>query len=523
MSSPADIKHIYRAAIGLAVLAFTAFMLFYNLGGRPLWGDEAETALLALNITKYGLPVNTDGKNTITLYGQSVDSNTNHIWTWRPWLGEYLAAASLSLMGKSTTAARLPFAAFGFMSVVALMFVAFRISGDYEKAVLSAIIFAATELFILHTRQGRYYSLIIFGQIWLIYGLYLVLKKDTMHGVWHAAAALSLQFYCNYVVAPGNVIAIGIWAVVIRRRYHRLFYRLSVGALLFVSACLPWLLYARPWQQGGYASGGNFIQGLLVYSKEIHFHIFPFTLLILPTVYHIYHRARGVPVASSETSIEADMGKLFWLFVPIHVFVVSFGPGQNLRYITPLFPVFAIIEAGLLMRYAKPALLRAALMIVLVASNFIPVYSAYPFTGGHHARLTIVDLISEITTPYTNRLEDVVKFLKKEARPDQSVFVFDPEFPLIFYTDMNIIDARLVNSFPADKLPDWVFPVSASGISGKTAIAPSEVIYKYYDAVSIPVHNSNRRGGVPEPDTHEYLTNQEIVQMTVYKRKGMAR
>ncbi|MBF0553544.1 MAG: glycosyltransferase family 39 protein [Nitrospirae bacterium] len=507
----------------MAVLLFTAFMLFYNLGGRPLWGDEAETALLALNITKYGLPVNTDGRNTITLYGQDVDSNKNHIWTWRPWLGEYLAAASLSLLGKSTAAVRFPFAAAGLMSVVALMFLAFRISGDYEKAVLSTIIFATTELFILHARQGRYYSLIIFGQIWLIYGLYLILKRDTMRGVWHAVAALSLQFYCNYVVVPGNLIAIGIWAVLIRRRYHWLFYRLGVGALLFVSACLPWLLYARPWRQGGYAAGGNFIQGLLVYSKEIHFHIFPITLLILPVIYHIYHRARCVPGAAPETPIEADIGKLLWLFAALHVFVVSFGPGQNLRYITPLLPVFAIIEAGLLMKYVKPALVRAVLTIVLVASNFVPVYSAYPLAGRHGARLTIVDLISDITAPYTNRLEDVVKFLKKEAAPDQSVFVFDPEFPLIFYTDMKIIDARLVNSFPVDKLPDWVFPVSASGISGKAAIAPSESLNKYYDAVSIPVHNSNRRGGVPEPDVHEYLTNQEIVQMAVYKRKGMAR
>lgn len=515
----------------MALFVFAAFTLFYNIGDRPLWGDEAESALLAVNITKYGLPVNTDGNNTITLYGQDVDSNENHIWTWRPWLGEYLMAASFSILGKSTTAARLPFAIAGFISVFALMFLVLRISGDFNKAALAALLFAAAELFILHARQGRYYALIIFGQIWLIYGIFLTLKHDAQPangpgkwpGILHSAAALSVQFYCNYLVVPGNVIAIGIWAVLVRRRYDGILHRLGLGLVLFVLTSLPWLLYARPWRQGSYAGGGNFIQGVLVYSKEIHFHIFPVTLLLLPVCYYIYHRVRGVVAASEEMPIEADpievdIVKLLWLIIPLQVLILSFGPGQNLRYITPLIPVFAIIEAGLVMRYVKPAILRAALTLVLAASNF----AAYPLDHRHEARLTIVNLGRSIAAPYTNRLADVVKFLKNDALPGQSVFVFDPEFPLIFYTDMKIIDARISNSFSADKLPDWVFPVSASGISGKSAIAPSEVINKYYDAVTISVHNSSRVGDAPEPDFHEYFTNHDIVPMTVYKRKAAA-
>ncbi|KWT85001.1 ArnT family glycosyltransferase [Candidatus Magnetominusculus xianensis] len=521
MKSSINTRHI---VVCLALFVFTAYLLFYNIGGRPLWGDEAESALLAVNITKYGLPVNTDGKNTITLYGQNVDSNENHIWTWRPWLGEYLMAASFSIFGKSTAAARLPFAIVGFISVFALMFLVFRISGDFNKAVLSTLLFAASELFILHARQGRYYALIIFGQIWLIYGIYLVLKQPgKWSGILYGAAALSVQFYCNYLVVPGNVIAIGIWAVLMRRRYSGILHRLGLVFLLFVLTSLPWLLYARPWRQGSYAGGVNFLQGALVYSKEIHFHVFPVTLLLLPACFYIYHRVRGVTAASEETPIEADpieidIVKLLWLIVPLQVLILSFGPGQNLRYITPLLPVFAIIEAGLLMRYIKPAILRAALTIVLLASNF----AAYPFDHIHEARLTVVNLIRSIATPYTNRLADVVAFLKNDGLPGQSVFVFDPEFPLIFYTDMNIIDGRISNSFSADKLPDWVFPVSASGILGESAIATSEVIHKYYDAVTISVHNSSRMGNAPEPDIYEYFTNHDIVPMTVYKRKAVA-
>jgi hypothetical protein len=43
------------------VLLISSFLLPYNLIDRLLWGDEAEIALLAVNITKGGLPKVTDG------------------------------------------------------------------------------------------------------------------------------------------------------------------------------------------------------------------------------------------------------------------------------------------------------------------------------------------------------------------------------------------------------------------------------------------------------------------------------
>ena len=45
------------------------FLFLGNLSDRYLWGDEAETAMLAKNITRYGVPKVYDGKNTVTLYG----------------------------------------------------------------------------------------------------------------------------------------------------------------------------------------------------------------------------------------------------------------------------------------------------------------------------------------------------------------------------------------------------------------------------------------------------------------------
>lgn len=71
-----------RKTIALLVVLFlfAGFALFFNLGDRMLWGDEAETALLGVNITKFGVPKATDGKNYVTLLGAGRDTNKNDIW-----------------------------------------------------------------------------------------------------------------------------------------------------------------------------------------------------------------------------------------------------------------------------------------------------------------------------------------------------------------------------------------------------------------------------------------------------------
>ncbi|HTV76526.1 MAG TPA: hypothetical protein VMD57_05950, partial [Candidatus Baltobacteraceae bacterium] len=50
--------------LGLAALVF--LLAFCNLDSRPFWGDEAETALLARNVLKFGVPKVDDGVNHIS-------------------------------------------------------------------------------------------------------------------------------------------------------------------------------------------------------------------------------------------------------------------------------------------------------------------------------------------------------------------------------------------------------------------------------------------------------------------------
>lgn len=187
--------------LGLAALVF--FLAFCNLDGRLFWGDEAETALLAKNILKFGVPRVDDGVNHISVNGYRYDER-NGIWTWSPWLPQYITAASFAVFGPGTWAGRAPFALIGWLAVVLLGVVAWKIYGSHRVAFSCMFLLGTSEVFLLHIRQCRYYSITVLGEILVVYGMYQTLAKNRA-GSWLVLTGLLLQFYCNYISALANV------------------------------------------------------------------------------------------------------------------------------------------------------------------------------------------------------------------------------------------------------------------------------------------------------------------------------
>lgn len=87
--------------LSLATVVF--FFAFCNLDGRLFWEDEAETALLARSILHHGVPHVDDGQNHIVIHGDPYDAR-NGVWTWSPWLPDYITAASFAVFGQTTWA-----------------------------------------------------------------------------------------------------------------------------------------------------------------------------------------------------------------------------------------------------------------------------------------------------------------------------------------------------------------------------------------------------------------------------------
>ena len=87
------------ALLGLLVLG--ALLICPNLGNRYLWEDEAETALLARNVLRFGQPVAFDGVHLIS-QECGVDSDARYVWRQTGWLPIYVTATSFAWLGEST-------------------------------------------------------------------------------------------------------------------------------------------------------------------------------------------------------------------------------------------------------------------------------------------------------------------------------------------------------------------------------------------------------------------------------------
>ncbi len=163
----------------LVVTPATALML-WNLGARYLWQDEAATAVLAERMLIHGKPLGYDGRNLITMdwyiegdddsiathsaaeaieyFVSRGDFRADTTWTGQPWGQFVLAGTSLALLGKSTWAARLPFALCGIASTVVLLLFVRRRFGDPVISVTAPLLLLGNVFWVLHMRQCRYYA-----------------------------------------------------------------------------------------------------------------------------------------------------------------------------------------------------------------------------------------------------------------------------------------------------------------------------------------------------------------------------
>src|ERR1700739_3749221 len=101
--------------------AISAIFIFANLGSDYLWEDEGDTAALAVNILKFGVPKAWDGAAFLDS-DHGARLNRDLVMVTHPWVQYYLAAGSFLLFGQNTLAARLPFAVAAWWSVLLLVF-----------------------------------------------------------------------------------------------------------------------------------------------------------------------------------------------------------------------------------------------------------------------------------------------------------------------------------------------------------------------------------------------------------------
>jgi len=493
-------------------LAFAFFLLFHHLDNHLLWGDEGETAVLARNVTKFGVPRTFDGTNYILLHGQR-DENQDHIWTWSPWMQEYIAASAFVIFGETTWAARAPFALIGWCSLVALALVAYKIYRSHWVALASVVLLGTSEVFLLHARQCRYYPISVFAEILFIYGIYQLFARD-WRGVWLAAFALGLQFYSNYIVMVGNLPGLVVLAWMRRKQGKRAVLDVAMIAGLWLAAALPWMIYAHQWGQGKAVGEELHLGKAWPYLLEFHFHFLPLCFLLLPFLKHLPKTGTGQTAGTDPLTAGWERW-LLWLLASYFA-AILLAPGFYLRYLLPILPLTCLLAATWIFRYVQRRTMVVLLIVIQVMSNVVSMVTAYPFRGTHRFRVPLVDYARGTARPYADQFSDVLAFFKQQAQPGEIVLSFDPEFPVEFYTSLAVIDGVLMAP-PKGHMPRWILPSSASGVVAQAPVVLPDFLRPYYEPVTLRVHDSVRGDSIPEPDVYQYQSASNFVPFLIYR------
>ena len=445
----------------LIILAVAAFLLLFGLDHRPFWQDEAETAGLAKNVLKYGVPRAYDGVNLIS-QEQGREYDGDFLWRWSPWLQIYVTAAAFRLGGLTTFAGRLPFALMG----LACIFLVYRLVrdnfGDRAWALCAATLLTGSVPFLLFARQCRYYSL---GAFFTLLSLY-AFKEDWQSRLRPAlllCLSIGFLFYTNYLlffsyVMP--VLLIGIWL------YPEKFTlkRTILITLIILIIIAPGLLLFHITEQ-------SHIINLISIPKNLVNYFSDLVQYMIPLPIAVYLLWRGGRVLRSRTGISEASGEKFILFLGLiisgNIIVLSLVPQCEHRYLIHLYPLCAIILGWVILRawhFDKVSGSLVAFLLLftnwlyLAPLDWLQITNRPNHTNRQmltHPNLPLRLFVAELFSPYPDVNRNFIRFFQAQARPGDVILTTYGDLPLQFYTPFQVIGG-LQGGVPASRPPDWV-------------------------------------------------------------------
>jgi hypothetical protein len=517
------------AALCLAAVA--SLLVFPNLGRQALWQDEGQTAVVAQNVLRTGLPSASDGKNLVSIFADHRDIRSG-LSIWQPFAPVYAAAASMAIGGQNAAAARFPFAAAFVLLVVVGYRIVLRWSGDRQAALMTSILMAGSVVLLLHARQCRYYLLAPLLNVLIVHS-YLQLRVKPR---WPAAIGLIVwsTLLINAFFPGAIVLALGLAIDGLLRNPGKQAWRmLLVTAAVVVIVNLPMAVFLRLWSrpfgvQPGYSGFSVFALYLLRYLLTMNLYFFPILLPIPAAI---------VAVRQSRTRFLLDNGFLVCSFIVCLSQLVGFSAISDYpftRYLVGAAPFLFYLGAVSIQRItAGRWFLVWPLVILTMVTNWGGVVSTLPardlFTdvrwskagidgqylepgriGISYARGEIATILREgfgftlpsylgsMIHPPRGPVDAILETLRRDAKPSDVVKISYEDLSLMFHTDLNVVSATIVGP-PA---PDWVIERYLSRMRADPDFLQETLKYRY-EEITLPIPDV-QWNNQPDPLYHFY-------------------
>lgn len=438
-----------------------SILLLWGLTEKYLWQDEANTAVLAARMLRFGRPLAYDGVNLLTIDRLSrrdaaaIDERTtdpkaavdyyvgrgylklDSTWTFHPW-GQFLvAAASFKILGQSTLAARFPFALAGLATILLLYRLVRVYCRSDSMAWIAVVLLICNSFWILHSRQCRYYSLSS-----LLFVLTLITYMRWQSGARWGAPAFVTSAWIWFQVDYGTVWPVlGVLAADTAGVHGRNLWRSARAWLALTAAVAPFAIYYGLWRRvsGPRGSFGSSNYRYWFNALNMNQYIVPL-LVVVAAVALLAWRWKTIPAAERRLVIIASA-----IICVLSIWVPLITAEVFLRYIIMAAPAGCLLSAWLLVRGCGGSTACAwvgATVLVLTPWLSMPLrvlnpparwYSTNKSAANWMYKGELVTLLREVFNPPPDPNRIVIEWLRQNTAPTDEILTNYEDVPLMFY------------------------------------------------------------------------------------------
>ena len=479
----------HRDYAPLILFVVACVLILPNLGDRNLWQDEAETALVAKNVLRTGLPLGWDGRQLVTQLS-GAEMTGSFLWAWTPWLMHYVAAFGMLVAGATSFGARWPFALTGCLTFPLFYAVVLRITGDRRLTLVASALLLSSVQYLLLMRQCRYYALL---PAFFLAALAGYQATSTRRGVFLMSVGLLGLFHSNFVSCA--IVASGLALhVLVFRRDAQTVKRLTVTGVILLAGSVPWLLATGVLDRTSGRS--EFAMGFLGVCLMSNAYLCPWLVAA----------AFGVTAAVRRIRVQPIDTLALCMFAPMFVFLPAFL-WPNPRYVSFLLPVGAIVLARVIVELHKVGrLFPYVLGGVSILTNLlvVPLPALFPVELGRDAfggelptgsdaltlgvfRSELGGYAYELTHSARGPDEALASFINSHCAPDDLIFMTNEPLSAMFHTRRRfagvaasaIRDVRVSRASPSyvwDATQARWFILRPSGSSGSLDVYRSRIV-----------------------------------------------